>query len=89
MRDLDVVGLLRARRLELAQHPREFLGVNPAEPFVWSVCDFVLVTPDERDPSRREVDPVRRQVPFPQCLAVQASAGSTLFHSLGEGSPYQ
>jgi hypothetical protein len=89
MPEVDVLGVFGTRCLDVTQDVGAFFGVDPAQPLVWSVGDVVLVTADERDPSRGKMDPVRRQIPFPQCLAVQASAGSTLFHSLDEGSPLQ
>ena len=84
--EFEFAALFRARRVYLAKHVRQFLGVNPVQPLVGRVSDFMLLAPDQRDPSRGEVNPVRTQIPFPQCLVVGASAGSTLFH-LVTGNP--
>src|SRR4029450_5092271 len=87
--EFEFVALFRARGLDLAQHVGDFLWVDPVQPLVGRISDFMLFAADERDPSRGEVNPVRRQIPFPQCLAVRASAGSTLFHSWTGTPPLQ
>jgi hypothetical protein len=62
------------RRLDLAQQLRAVVGMDSLEPLCGRAADFMVVPADERDPARREMNPVGFQIPVPERLAVAASA---------------
>jgi hypothetical protein len=56
--EFELVTGCRARRIDIPQHVRQLLGVNPVQPLVGRVADFMLLAAGQRNPSRGEVNPV-------------------------------
>src|SRR5437867_13247975 len=74
MTEIGFGDLSGPSRLDVAQHRRKLLRMDPVEPLLRRVSNFVLFAAHEGDPPGREVNPVRSQIPFPERLAVSAGA---------------
>ena len=51
-------GLNDPLPIQLAKYLGEFLRMDPVQPLVGRVSNFMLLAADERDPSRGEVNPI-------------------------------
>lgn len=69
------------RGLYLAQHPGEIFGMDSLEPLLRRVADFVVFMADQGNPARREMNPVRYQIPVPQSVTLDVSPRMVLIHT--------
>ena len=74
MRDIEF-GAILPSGFDFTQNRVAILGMEPLQPLLRRVADFVLFAADKRDPSRGKMNPVRCQIPLPESLGVTAMAG--------------
>jgi len=74
MREIEC-GAIFPGRFDFPHDNVAILGMEPLKPLFRRVADLVLFATDKRDPSRRKMNPVRYQIPFPQPVGVPTMTG--------------
>jgi hypothetical protein len=68
--------------LQLTRDLLAIIGMDSPQPLLRSVTDLMIFTTNKADPSRREMNPVRRQIPVPEGLTVPANVRMLVIHTL-------